>query len=214
MTATINPSTLKFLKDLAKNNNRPWFEKHKHVYLNAQTNMSEFVDQLIVEMNKHDELDNTSGKKSLFRIYNDVRFSKDKSPYKARFAFSLSRSSKLRRGGYYVNIKPGASFMGCGFFGPNPEDLKRIREDIRYNYEDWNKILKAKALKQNFGGLTGDKVLTAPRGFDINNPGIDLLRHKQFILRHYFTDAEVTAPDFLKKVNSIYKSARPWLNYH
>lgn len=213
MTASINPSTLKFLKDLAKNNERAWFDKHKQVYLQAHQNMCVFVDELILEMNKHDELDNVSGKKSLFRIYNDVRFSKDKSPYNPRFAFSLSRSTKLKRGGYYMNIKPGGSFLGCGFWGPNPADLARIRQDISYNYEQWNKLLKSKGIASNFGGLVGEKVLTAPRGFDINNPGIEFLRHKQFILRHNFTDAEVTSPGFLKEVNKIYKAVRPFFNY-
>ena len=213
MSASINPSTLKFLKDLAKNNDRDWFEKHKQQYLNAQENMSVFVDQLIIEMNKHDELDNTSGKKSLYRIYKDVRFSKDKSPYNPRFAFSLSRSTKFKRGGYYMCIKPGKSYLACGFFGPNAEDLNRIRMDMSYNYSEWNKILKSKNIKLNYGDLTGDKVSTAPRGFDIKHPAIDLIRHKQFILRHEFSDAEITSLNFLKEVNRIYKAVRPFFDY-
>lgn len=210
---TIHPSTLKFLKDLAKHNDRDWFNAHKQSYLDAQQNMSDFIDRLIVEMNKHDELDNVSGKKSLYRIYNDVRFSKDKSPYNVRFAFSLSRSTKLKRGGYYVHIRPGGSYLSCGFFGPNPADLNRIRQDIDINYDQWNKILRSKSIASNFEPLAGDKVLTAPRGFDIKHPGIDLLRHKQFILRHYFSDAEVTSSDFLKKVNKTFKAVRPYFDH-
>ncbi len=213
MATLIHSSTLKFLKELAKHNDRDWFNAHKQTYLDAQENMSSFVDALIKEMNKHDELDNVSGKRSLYRIYNDVRFSKDKSPYKARFAFSLQRATKLKRGGYYMSIKPGASFLGCGFWGPNPADLNRIRQDIAHNYEDWYKLLKSKSIKMNFGMLEGEKVSTAPRGFDIKHPGIALLRHKQFILRHQFTDAEVTSPDFLKETNRIYKSVRPFFDY-
>ena len=213
MSATIQPATLKFLKDLAKNNNRDWFNAHKPAYLAAHQNMATFVDALIVEMNKHDELNQTTGKQSLFRIYNDVRFSKDKSPYKARFAFSLSRSSKLRRGGYYFNLSPGKSFVGCGFFGPNAQDLLRIRQDIDYNYHRWNKLLKSKSIAHNFGGLVGDAVLTAPRGFAKDHPGIQLLRYKQFIRRHHFTDAEVTAPGFLNEVNKTYKAVRPFFDY-
>ena len=211
--ATIDPSTLKFLKELAKHNDRDWFAAHKESYLKALQNVSDFADQLIIEMNRHDELDNTSGKKSIYRIYNDVRFSKDKSPYKVRFAFSLSRATKFRRGGYYVHIKPGGSYLSCGFFGPNPADLNRIRLDISDNYDQWNKILRSKGIKSNFGDLLGDKVLTAPRGYDTKHPGIELLRHKQFILRHYFTDAEVTSPDFLKEVNKIFKAVRPFFDH-
>ena len=212
MTA-IHPSTLKFLKDLAKHNDREWFAAHKPSYLAAQQNMCDFIDKLIIEMNKHDVLDNVSGKKSLYRIYNDVRFSKDKSPYNPRFAFSLSRASKLRRGGYYLSIKPGQSFLGCGFFSPNPADLSRIRQDISSGYEQWNKILQAKGIVSNFGALAGDKVSTAPRGYDIKHPAIELLRHKQFVLRHHYSDAEVTSPDFLKEVNKTFKAVRPFFDH-
>jgi uncharacterized protein (TIGR02453 family) len=210
---SIQPSTLRFLKDLAKNNNRAWFTDHKDQYLAAQSNMMAFIDQLILMMNKHDELETESGKKSLFRIYNDVRFSKDKLPYNPRFAFSLKRATKLKRGGYYMNIKPGNCFLACGFFAPNADDLKRIRQDIDYNYPEWNSILQSKSIKSTFGALQGDTVLTAPRGYTTDHEAIALLRHKQFIVRHHFTDAEVVSPDFLKQVNTMYKNVRPYFDY-
>jgi uncharacterized protein (TIGR02453 family) len=210
---SIQPSTLRFLKDLAKNNNRAWFADHKDQYLAAQSNMMAFIDQLILMMNKHDELETESGKKSLFRIYNDVRFSKDKSPYNPRFAFSLKRATKLKRGGYYMNIKPGNCFLACGFFAPNADDLKRIRQDIDYNYPEWNSILQSKSIKSTFGALQGDTVLTAPRGYTTDHEAIALLRHKQFIVRHHFTDDEVISPDFLKQVNTMYKNVRPYFDY-
>jgi uncharacterized protein (TIGR02453 family) len=210
---SIQPSTLRFLKDLAKNNNRAWFTDHKDQYLAAQSNMMAFIDQLILMMNKHDELETESGKKSLFRIYNDVRFSKDKSPYNPRFAFSLKRATKLKRGGYYMNIKPGNCFLACGFFAPNADDLKRIRQDIDYNYPEWNSILQSKSIKSTFGALQGDTVLTAPRGYTTDHEAIALLRHKQFIVRHHFTDDEVISPDFLKQVNTMYKNVRPYFDY-
>jgi uncharacterized protein (TIGR02453 family) len=164
-------------------------------------------------MNKHDELETESGKKSLFRIYNDVRFSKDKSPYNPRFAFSLKRATKLKRGGYYMNIKPGNCFLACGFFAPNADDLKRIRQDIDYNYPEWNSILQSKSIKSTFGALQGDTVLTAPRGYTTDHEAIALLRHKQFIVRHHFTDDQVISPDFLKQVNTMYKNVRPYFDY-
>jgi uncharacterized protein (TIGR02453 family) len=210
---SIQPSTLRFLKDLAKNNNRAWFTDHKDQYLAAQSNMMAFIDQLILMMNKHDELETESGKKSLFRIYNDVRFSKDKLPYNPRFAFSLKRATKLKRGGYYMNIKPGNCFLACGFFAPNADDLKRIRQDIDYNYPEWNSILQSKSIKSTFGALQGDTVLTAPRGYTTDHEAIALLRHKQFIVRHHFTDDEVISPDFLKQVNTMYKNVRPYFDY-
>lgn len=210
---SIQPSTLRFLKDLAKNNNRAWFADHRDQYLAAQSAMIAFIDQLILMMNKHDELETESGKKSLFRIYNDVRFSKDKSPYNPRFAFSLKRATKLKRGGYYMNIKPGNCFLACGFFAPTTDDLKRIRQDIDYNYPEWNSILQSKLIKSTFGALQGDTVVTAPRGYTTDHEAIALLRHKQFIVRHHFTDAEVVSPDFLKQVNTMYKNVRPYFDY-
>ncbi len=210
---TIRHSTVQFLVDISLNNNREWFNDHKEDYLYAQNNVCTFIDQLIPEMNRHDMLENESGKKSLYRIYNDVRFSKDKSPYNPRFAFSLRRATRFRRGGYYMQIKPGNSFLACGFFAPNPADLKRIREDISVNFTLWNTILNTKGIQSNFGSLRGNLLDIAPRGYDKNHEAIQLLRHKQFILRHEFTDQEVTSYDFLIQVNSLFQSVRPFFDH-
>ncbi|HEX9151871.1 MAG TPA: DUF2461 domain-containing protein [Flavobacterium sp.] len=206
-------STTNFLETLATNNNREWFAENKDTYISAQNNIIAFIDQLIILMNTHDAIENESGKKSLFRIYNDVRFSKDKSPYKPRFAFSLQRATKLRRGGYYLNIQPGNNYLACGFFSPNPDDLKRIRKDIELNYKEWRKILSSKPIKANFVELTGSTVPTFPKGFPKDHEAIDLIRHKQFILRHNFTDQEVIDPKFVYNVKEIFKSVRPFFDY-
>jgi uncharacterized protein (TIGR02453 family) len=209
----IKKTTLQFLRDLSANNNREWFNTHKEYYQSAQNNVIDFVDGLIAEMNTHDVLENESGKKSIYRIFNDVRFHKNKPPYNPHFAFSLIRATKFRRGGYYVNIIPGNTYLECAFFGPNPEDLKRIRQDIDRNYTDWNKILGLNEIRKNFLPMSGKKVASAPRGFPKDHPAIELLRHKQFIFRHDFTDEEVLSENFQKQVSRIFKSARPWLDY-
>ena len=209
----IQKNTLKFLKDLSENNNRDWFTTNKPRYLDAYQNMCSFADALILEMNKHDKLEDTTGKKSLFRIYNDVRFSKDKSPYNARFAFGLQRGTKLLRGGYYVNIKPGSCMAACGFFAPNADDLKRIRMDIDLNSDKWRKLLKSKNIKDNFGRMIGDAVATAPRGFAKDHEAIDLIRHKQFLFRHDFSDKEATSEHFVQDVNKVFKAIRPYFDY-
>jgi uncharacterized protein (TIGR02453 family) len=210
---TIDKSTLKFLTDIAANNNRDWFQTNKQFYLEAQQNMHSFIEGLILEINKHDQLENRSAKKSLYRIYSDMRFSKDKLPYHSKFDFNLKRFGKQRRGGYYMNIKPGNSYLACGFFAPNPEDLKRIRLDITANHSQWNALLQSKDIQSNFGDLQGNSVLTTPRGFQKDHVAIELIRHKQFFLRHDFTDQEVLSDDFLAKVNSIYKSVMPFFDY-
>jgi uncharacterized protein (TIGR02453 family) len=209
----VQKSTLTFLTRLSANNNRDWFNAHKGEYEQAKENIEEFVDKLIRKMNSHDRIETPSGKKSLYRIYNDVRFAKDKSPYNPRFAGYLKRSKPFLRGGYYFWIRPGATHIACGFSYPNPDDLKRIRQDIERNYIQWNKLLRAKAIQTNFGQMQGSKVKTTPRGFQIDHPAIELLRYKQFWFEHSFTDNEVLAPNFLISVNKTFKSIRPFFNH-
>ena len=158
MTTTpirIAPTTLKFLADLDKHNDRDWFLAHKERYQAALENMRDFADALIERMNRHDRIETASGKASLQRIYNDQRFHKERPPYKARFGGGLARVKPALRGGYYFSIKPGASFIACGFFAPEAADLKRIRMDILYDHETWERLLKGKALRKHLVRLKG-----------------------------------------------------------
>lgn len=210
--ARIAPATLTFLTDLEKHNDRDWFNANKDRYLEAKANVEAFADELVRRMRKHDRIETASGKDSLMRIYNDQRFHKDKPPYKARFMGSLGRVKPALRGGYFFSIAPGKSAIACGFFGPEPRDLKRIRTDIDQDHAAWQKLLGSKAIRSNFGELVGDQLATAPRGYAKDHPALDLLRRKQFILRHQFTDAEVLAPRFIDRVDPLYKSVRPWFD--
>ncbi len=210
---SINKDSIDFLKDLSENNNREWFNTHKDRYTEAHNNIIAFADSLIAEMNKHDHIETASGRKSLFRIYKDVRFSKDKTPYNGHWSGAFKRATKKLRGGYYFRIEPGNSRVVGGFFGPLPDDMKRIRQDIDANYEGWRNMLAGKTLTDTFGKLRGEKVGSAPRGYAKDHPAIDLLRHKQFIFRREFTDEEVCAPGFLYKVNEAFIKMRPFLNY-
>lgn len=209
----INKDSLDFLKDLAANNNREWFNLHRERYLEAHGNIAAFADALIAEMNKHDHIETTSGKKCMFRIYKDVRFSKEKTPYNKHWSGSLQRATKKLRGGYYFRIEPGNSRAVAGFFGPNPDDMKRIRQDIDMNYEDWQTLLADKTLVKTFGGMVGEKVISAPRGYAKDHPAIDLLRHKQYLFRLSFTDEEVLQSDFLHRVSDTFKIVRPFFDY-
>ncbi len=209
---TIQKDSLDFLTALSQNNNREWFAANKERYLEAQANIATFADALIVEMNKHDLIETTSGKKSMFRIYKDVRFAKDKTPYNKHWSGSLKRATKKLRGGYYFRIEPGNTFIAGGFWGPNPDDMKRIRQDIDANYEEWQALLADKLITETFGKLTGEQLGSAPRGYDKQHPAIHLLRYKQFVLKHPFSDEDVYAPDFLYHVNDVFKKMRPFLN--
>lgn len=213
MANHILPATLSFLNDLKSNNNRDWFGDNRARYEASQQNAADFSDELLKQMATHDDLSTASGKASLFRIYSDTRFSKDKAPYKTHWGMRYSRSTDFLRGGYYFHLEPGNSFAGGGFFGPNPDDLRRIREDIDLNYEDWNKLFSNKQLAATFGELRGEQVKTAPKGHDKNHPGMKWLKYKQFILRHEFTDKEVLGPDFAMKLSNTFKDLRPFFDY-
>ena len=213
MAAVIKRESLEFLKKLGKNNNREWFNKNKAKYTEAHENIAAFADALIREMNKHDEIETASGKQSLMRIYRDVRFSKEKTPYNTHWSGGMKRATKRLRGGYYFHIEPGNTFLAGGFWGPTPEDLKRIRQDIDFNYKDWQKMLAGKTLVKTFGEMRGEQLGSAPRGYAKDHPGIALLRYKQFIFRHDFSDEEVLSADFAQKMSKVYKDMRPFLNY-
>jgi uncharacterized protein (TIGR02453 family) len=211
--ATIKKSTFLFLKDLSKHNNRDWFNKNKDRFLAEQEHMLAFAENMLGKMREHDLIENASAKKVLFRIYKDVRFSKDKSPYKTSWSGYFRRATKLRRGGYYFHIEPGNSYMSGGFYGPEAEDLKRIRQDIERNHKDWRKLLGNAKTKKFFGTMRGEQLLTAPKGFDKEHPAIDLLRYKAFYLRHNFTDKEVLSEKFPETLNKAFKNLRPFFDY-
>lgn len=211
--AKIIPSNFDFLKLLKKNNNRDWFNAHKDLYLKEYENIVLFADALLLEMNKHDVIDNPTGKKCLHRIYRDTRFSKEKTPYKTNWSGGFQRSTKKRRGGYYFHLEPGNSFAAGGFWGPDPKDLKRIRDEFTYDAGPLRKILKSKSFLSNFGELHGEQIKTTPKGFDSNDPAIDLLRYKQFLLIKRFTDKEVMSEGFVKQLNDSFKAMRPFFDY-
>lgn len=205
----IEKSSLKFLKDIKKNNNRDWFKENKDTFIVANDNMKMFLEGLKTEMNKFDEIEKTK----LFRIYRDVRFSKDKTPYNYHFSMSMNRAGAHRRGGYYLRITPGDSVVVCGFFGPESKDMKLIRGHIAQDDKPLRKVLASKKIKDMFNGLDGETVKTAPKGFSKDHPAIDLLRHKQLFLKRHFTDKEVLDKSFIKEVVKTFKNVQPFFNY-
>ncbi|MCW3123302.1 MAG: hypothetical protein JWQ38_2794 [Flavipsychrobacter sp.] len=211
--ARIEKASFDFLNKLSKNNNREWFGEHKSLYTTAHENIIDFAGALLGEMNKHEQIETASGKQSLYRIYKDVRFSKEKLPYNTHWSGGFRRATKKLRGGYYFHLQPGNSFIAGGFFGPNTEDMQRIRQDIDANYTDWQKVLSGKVFTSTFGNMKGDQLATAPRGYAKDHPAIELLRYKQFLLRRDFSDEEVLAADFAKQASDVYKKMRPFLDH-
>ena len=210
--AKIEKYNIKFLKDLNANNDRDWFAENKAGYEKHQANLVEVADDLLANLNKHDNIDTPSGKKSVMRVYRDVRFSKDKSPYKTYTGFGFRRATQLLRGGYYINIEPGNSFVGGGFWGPNKDDLLKIRKGIETDEAEFRTILGSKEFKSVFGNLKGDQLKTCPKGFDKESPAVDLLRYKQYLLMKEFSDAEILSPNFLQEADNVFKAMRPFFD--
>ncbi len=175
--------------------------------------MAAFAREFLRLMQDHDGIVTERPGAALYRIYNDLRFHKNKPIFNTRFAGGFNRIKPALRGGYYFHIEPGNSYVSCGFFNPNADDLKRIREDIAVNLEDWQAILALKGIQETFGRMQGDQLKTAPSGYPKDHPAVELLRYKQFIFRHRFTDVEVCAPGFVERTNASFVAIRPFFDY-
>jgi uncharacterized protein (TIGR02453 family) len=205
----VNKEVVQFLKRLKKNNNREWFTEHKKEFKVIETEAKAFYNSLMEELKTHDEIE----KLKMFRIYRDVRFSKDKTPYQPHFAGSFSRLGAKLRGGYYLRIRPdNESFMACGFWLPEKEDLFRIRKELQLDASEFKNVINHTAFKKAWGELKGEELKTAPKGFDKEDPNIELIRKKGFIFTHEFKDTEVLSKDFFDEVSSKFKSIRPFFD--
>lgn len=205
---TIAKESFDFLQKLAKNNNREWFTEHKSTFKAHEQAVKGFYQSLRERLDQHDDIE----KLKMFRIYRDVRFSADKTPYKTHFAGSFSRLGAQLRGGYYLRLKPGESFAAVGFWQPNKEDLFRIRKELETDAEPFRKTIGLPAIKKVWGKLEGDEVKTSPKGFDKEHPDIDLIRKKQFIFVRNFTDQEVFSNTLLDEVDASYRAIRPFFD--
>ena len=206
----ISENVFNFLKKLEKNNNRDWFNEHKKEFKSIESGTKKAYNSLFDSLKIHDDVD----KLKMFRIYRDVRFSKNKAPYKTHFGGSFHRRKPELRGGYYLHIQPNnESFIATGFWEPNKDDLYRIRKEFETDASEMREILKDKKIKSIWGELVGDELKTAPRDFDKDHPAIDLIRKKQFIFTKKYTDKEVLSDTFLDDVNKSFKAIRPYFDY-
>ncbi len=199
-----------FLNKLEKNNNREWFHAHKQEFKQVEKQTKAFYNLVLDALRTHDDID----KLKLFRIYRDVRFSKNKQPYKTHFGGSFHRRKPELRGGYYLHLAPNnQSFIATGFWEPNKADLLRIRKEFEMDDTEIRQIISNKSFKNVWGDLVGDELKTAPRNFDKDHPAIDLIRKKQYIFTKKFTDQEVLSSTFLEEVNTSFKAVRPYFDY-
>jgi uncharacterized protein (TIGR02453 family) len=214
----IEPQTLKFLSQLKKNNNKPWFDAHRAQYEAARIDFTNFIQLVIDALQKTDTtITGITAKDSQFRINRDIRFSKDKRPYKENFGAFIARGGKKSiYAGYYFHLAPGNSFAGGGLWQPEPANLKKVRQEIDYNWEEFQSIVKNKTFKKTFGDLYKGEDMSLkrmPKGYEEDHPAIDYLKLQSLIAETTFTDDELTKGTLHKKTLSAFQALQPLLNF-
>jgi uncharacterized protein (TIGR02453 family) len=208
----MNRIILDFLGQLKENNNREWFQKNKKMYEEAKSEMEGFVDALIPGIAGFDpSVKYVNGKDCLFRIFRDVRFSKDKSPYKLNMGAWISKGGRKSSGpGYYLHIQPGESMLAGGVYMPDPDQLKKIRQEIYYNAGEFKAILENKSAKRFFNGLSDwDKQKLPPKDFPKDFPDIDLLKYRHYTVSHMLADKQFSEKDFAMYVIKVFGLMQP-----
>ncbi len=207
---------LQFLSQLRENNQREWLEAHRSEYESTREEFYVFVGKLIKELSALEPaLAMLEPKDCIFRLYRDIRFSKDKTPFKTHYgAYFAPGGKKSTKAGYYLHLEPdGKSMLAGGVYMPPAEDLKKIREEIDYNGEQLRVILNSTAFRKYYGGLSGEKLRTTPKGYASDHPDIELLKHKDFIASHLMQDATVASPDFISYAIKGWKALKPLNEY-
>lgn len=215
----LKPSTLKFLKDLKKNNNKPWFDKHRSGYDDAKRDFLEFIRQVIDQHGRNDPgIKNLSAKDCMFRINRDVRFAKDKSPYKTNMGASINQGGRkaVDSAGYYFHLEPGGSFTGGGLYVPIPEALRKVRQEIDYNLSAFNKILQSKSFRSVYGDLdrSSEFLLSrVPKGYEPENPAAGYLKFKSYIAMVPLSDSDLLSKTLVKKTVDAFRALQPLVGF-
>ena len=205
----IPKDTIVFLKELKLNNNRDWFNKNKQRFNSIQSGVKEFANEVNESLKKSDDIE----KLKIFRIYRDLRFSKDKTPYKKNIGMAFHRAKPELRGGYYLEISADESFAAVGFWNPNKDDLLRIRKEIEADGNEFKSIISQKKIKEIWGEIKGEEVKTSPKGFNKDHQHIDLIKKKQFIFIKKLKEEDILDEIFQKKLVSYFISIRPFFDY-
>ncbi len=205
----INPDVITFYKELSENNTREWFEPQKKRFKSLELEIKQYAEEIKNNLNETDEIEHAK----IFRIYRDVRFSKNKTPFKTHFGISFHRKKPDLRGGYYIHISPGNSFIATGFWNPDKDDLYRIRKEMEVDAKEFREIINKDEFKFHWGNLQGEEVKTAPKGFSKEHPDIDIIRKKQFLFIKKFTDKDVLARNFSEQIITNFKAIRPFFDH-
>jgi uncharacterized protein (TIGR02453 family) len=213
----LQQSSLTFLSQLHKNNNKPWFEANRKKYEYAKADFLQLVEKSIQIIGTFDNtIAPLEPKKCIFRINRDVRFSKDKSPYKNNMGASFNKGGKkIQNAGYYLHVELGKSFIAGGIYMPMPPELSKVRQEIDYNFNDWKAIVQNKSYKKIFtNGVEGIEYLQRPpKGYDENNPAIEYLKMKSYIASVELKNNELTDKKILKTIETVCKQLKPMLDF-
>jgi len=214
----LQKSTLEFLTQLRTNNNKIWFDTHREEYQNARVDFANFIDNTITEVSKKDHsIQHLKSKDCMFRINRDIRFSKNKDPYKSNFgAFLVAGGKKSTLAGYYFHLEPGLSFAGGGLWMPAAEQLQKVRQEIDYNLTDFKKIINNKTFKEIYGELTaesGQKLTRVPKGYEADNPAAEYLKFKSFVAMRGISDIELTSKNLSKNILKAFYTLQPLIYF-
>ncbi|HMI06139.1 MAG TPA: DUF2461 domain-containing protein [Flavobacterium sp.] len=212
----LSPKTLEFLEDIKKNNNRDWFQSQKKCYEEYKKEYHALIAEFLDAMKPKDSnLELLEVKNCTFRINRDIRFSKDKSPYKTHMGIWMNTNpSGVNAPGYYIHIEKGKSFVAGGFYSPENSELKQIRKEIAFFHDDLEAIVSGKDFKKYFDGLDKNNTLkTSPKDFDKDHPAIEFLKLKSFTASHKITDKELFDKDFVKKTSGKLIAIKPLIDF-
>jgi uncharacterized protein (TIGR02453 family) len=215
----LQKSTLNFLKNLARNNNKEWFDANRKTYEAAREDYIQLADAIIKGFCKKDkDFETLEPKKCLFRINRDIRFSKDKSPYKSNFGASFERGGRISPyAGYYLHVEPGnKSFVAGGVWNPEAERIKLVRQEIDYNWDEFKKIISNKKFKSTFGDLEKTKETSLsrePKGYEKDNPAIDYIKLKSWVVSAPLKDEDLVSKDAVKKILAAFEAMQPMINF-
>lgn len=208
-------SIFRFLQQLSENNNRDWFQSHKPEFLQAKESFQIITEILIKEIGKFDpEINSLQAKDCIFRIYRDVRFSKDKSPYKTNFgAFMVLGGKKSGKAGYYMHFDPQGSFLAGGIYMPPSDQLKKLRNYIFEHANELKEIINQPDFKRKFGEISGEKLKNPPRGFPADFPDIELLKFKSYIVIKEYSEKRLVQEDFITEAKTVFQQMHPFISF-
>lgn len=213
----LQPNTLQFLIQLKRNNNKPWFDAHREKYLAAKSDFENLIQQVIKEYGKKDfDISTLQAKDCIFRIYRDIRFSKNKTPYKTYLSAEIHKGGKrIYHPGFYISIEPGEnSYCGGGLWHPEGEYLRKVRQEIDYNLDGFRSIIEDRKFKNVFGRLDqSDTLVRPPKEYEESNPAIAYLKLKSFIADAPLSDQELVSKRLVKKITTILTTMKPLTDF-